>query len=137
MRSLIVLLSLLLIVLAGSSQAQDLKPFQLYLTTGGQRALSDGEFELTGTLEPAYRITDRISAGLRFQAAWFNRNFVATVQEISSFETISETGTETELTFGTSFTFYGKYYFTNTSFRPYAGMGFGILRISVGRWKSL
>ena len=114
MRFLILLLFLQLIVLVRSSHAQDLKPFYLYLTAGSQRALSDGDLGFTITFEPAYRITDRISVGLRVQTGAFTRS-IATASK-----------TEPEVSVGSSYTLNGKYYFTDTSFRPYAGMGLGV-----------
>ena len=108
----------LLIVFVGSSQAQDFEPFQLYLTSGPQRALSYGDVGGTFTVEPAHRLDDNISMGLRIQGGFFSRIVEATIQDRTySFVQVANT-----FSWGVS----AKYYFTNTSFRPYVGLGAGL-----------
>ena len=117
MKSLLTLLALLT-VLAGSPQAQDFKPFQLYLATGAQLLLSDRDVEFAITLEPAYRINDNISVGLRLQVGGLSRTVEVNVDGTPySWADHSQC---------ISLTLNGKYYFTNTSFRPYAGFGLGL-----------
>ena len=117
MRSLLTLLALLT-VLAGSPQAQDFKPFQLYLAAGYQLPSSYWEEGLAIALEPAYRIDDNISVGLRLQAGDFYRVLEGDLD-----------GTPyswVDYSRCISLTLNGKYYFTDTSFRPYAGFGLGL-----------
>ena len=117
MRFLLTLLSLLT-VLAGSPQAQDFKPFQLYMAAGYQLPLPYWGTEPAITLEPAYRIDDNISVGLRLQVGSFSRVVEGDLDGTPySWVNTSES---------TSLTLNMKYYFTNTSFRPYAGFGLGL-----------
>ena len=123
MRSLLTFLALLT-VLAGSPQAQNLKPFQLYLAVGPSLALShpidDSECGCGGFIsaELAYRISDIISVGMRLQYGALDR----TVKEnIQGNKLWSRDGAIVG-----SLTYYGKYYFSNASFRPYGGFGAGV-----------
>ena len=123
MRSLFTSLALLT-VLVGSSQAQNLKPFHLYLAVGPSLALShpidDSECGcgIVLSAELAYRISDIISVGARLQFGALNRTVKRNIQGDKflsrDFATVS------------SLTYYGKYYFSNASFRPYGGFGTGV-----------
>lgn len=70
-----------------------------------------------GYLEPRYNLSDRISAGVRFEAV-----------AIASDEGAIVNGDVVEINVSgvTSFLFTGDYYFTDTYVRPFAGVGLGI-----------
>ena len=125
MRSLLTFLALLT-VLAGSPQAQDFKPFQLYLAAGPSLALSHptgrsdcgcgGVF----SAELAYRISDIISVGARLQLGEIKRTVKDNIQGTKLWSQ------DIVFTIVYSLTYYGKYYFSNASFRPYGGFGTGV-----------
>jgi outer membrane protein W len=97
-----------------SAQAQDFKPFQLYLGLGYAMP-SNGGGGILVNLEPAYRINDKIAAGFRIESAAMAR--VVGEQEAK----IAGVG---------SYTVNGKYYLSNNNFRPYAGVGLGLYSLA-------
>ena len=126
MRSLLTFLALLT-VLAGSPQAQDFKPFQLYLAVGPSLALShpigDSDCGCGGffsAAELAYRISDIISVGVRLQYGGTHRTILKNIQGNKLWSQ------DDAFAFVGSLTYYGKYYFSNASFRPYGGFGTGV-----------
>ncbi|MGJ3234588.1 hypothetical protein [Marivirga sp.] len=108
---------LLLIALMAVSinfvNAQDYKPFQLYSGIG--YAIPSGGGGILFDIEPAYRINDDISVGLRWE--------VAAMARIVGDQEASLSGTS-------SYTLNGKYYLGNSSFRPYVGAGLGAFSLA-------
>lgn len=97
-----------------SGQAQDYKPFQLYLGLG-YAVPSGGGGGVLIDLEPSYRINDQIAVGIRFESAAMASD-LGSIDPNSSVD-VSAVG---------SYTVNGRYYFGDSNFRPYAGAGFGI-----------
>lgn len=117
-------LLLLITVAAISVQAQDYKPVKVgiglgYASPGGSGAKGGVLFYL----EPAYRVNDKIAVGLRLESAVMARGV-----DISG--TSASTAVELDVTANGSYTVNGQYYFSNNSFRPFAGLGFGIYTIA-------
>ena len=72
-------------------------------------------------MEPAYRVTDRISVGLRLQGGAFLRSITLDEDQVTDFSRCL------------SYTLNAKYYLaTSSSFRPYVGMGLGIYSFAKG-----
>ena len=111
----------LLTVLVISSRAQNLKPFHLYLNLGRQFALSHPEYGLSVSFEPAYRINDIVSVGLRLHVGPLYRTIEGKVEGVAFLSG--------QIFSSVSSSLYGKYYFTRTSFRPYIGFGVGIFSL--------
>jgi hypothetical protein len=102
-----------LVFAANLAQAQEFKPFQLYLGVG--YTVPEGGGGVLFDFEPAYRISDEIAAGFRFESAAMARVVGDTEASISGVG---------------SYTLNGKYYLSNGSFRPYAGLGFGLYSLA-------
>lgn len=109
------LFSLLLITITTFSYAQrkKFKPFQLY-TGMGASIPNGGGGGILFDVEPAYRIMDEISVGLRLESAIMAR---VVGDEVTGATALA------------SYTLNGKYYFTNGTFRPYVGIGMGLYRL--------
>ena len=105
----IILLSVLTLFV-WSANAQDFKPFQLYLGLGYAMP-ADGGGGILVNIEPSYRINDQIAAGLRIESA-------------AMAKIVGES--EAKLAGVGSYTVNGKYYLSNNSFRPYVGVGLGL-----------
>lgn len=98
----------------GAANAQDFKPFQLYLGLG-YAVPADGGGGVLIDFEPAYRVNDQIAVGLRLESA-------AMAKVIGDSEaSVSGVG---------SYTVNGKYYFSNNNFRPYVGVGLGLYTLA-------
>jgi len=102
------LLLALMAISINFANAQDYKPFQLYSGVG--YAIPQGGGGFLFDIEPAYRINDQISVGLRWE--------VAAMARVVGNEEASISGTS-------SYTLNGKYYLGNSNFRPYVGAGIG------------
>jgi outer membrane protein W len=118
------LLSLIVLILtvAITSHAQEFKKFKVGI--GGGYASPSGSGSKGGILfylEPAYRITDAIQVGLRMESAIVARGF-------SSSSTLGDG--DLELKAIGSYTLNGQYYFSNNTFRPFVGAGFGIYSLA-------
>lgn len=107
------LLIALLAVSINFVNAQDYKPFQLYIGVG--YTVPQGGGGVLFDVEPAYRINDQIAVGLRWESAAMAR--VVGEQEAS----ISGTS---------SYTVNGKYYLGDSNFRPYVGAGLGAFSLA-------
>ena len=93
--------------------AQDFKPFQLYLGLGYAMP-SDGGGGILFDIEPAYRINDALAVGLRLESAAMAKSV----------------GTEDGKISGVgSYTVNGKYYLSDNNFRPYVGAGLGLFAL--------
>ncbi len=109
-----VLLLALVAISTNFANAQDYKPFQLYLGCG-INFTEDGGGAIYG-IEPAYRLNDQISIGFKWELGHFVR--VSRNEEIS-------------FTFASSYTLNSKYYFfSEGKFRLYAGAGIGAFKSS-------
>ena len=100
-----------------TANAQDFKPVKVGLGLG--YASPAGEGSKVGVLiylEPAYRIKDEILVGLRIESALMGRS----VDGVDSDVSISANG---------SYSLFGQYYFSNSNFRPFAGLGFGLFSL--------
>ncbi len=107
-----------------TANAQDYKNFRVGLGLG--YASPGGEGAKGGVLlylEPSYRVNDQIAVGLRLETAAMARGVA-----------FSGTGTtatsDAEVSANASYTINGQYYFSNGTFRPFAGLGFGIYSLA-------
>jgi hypothetical protein len=107
------LLIVVLFVAVSAAKAQEFKPFQLYVGVG--YAIPEGGGGVLFGIEPAYRLSDAISVGLRWEVAAMAKVVNDTDGQVSG---------------NGSWTVNGKYYFSNGKFRPYAGVGLGIYTIA-------
>ncbi len=94
--------------------AQDFKPFQLYLGLG-YAIPADGGGGILIDLEPAYRINDALAVGLRLESAAMAKTVGTTEASIAGVG---------------SYTVNGKYYLSNNTFRPYVGAGLGLYNLA-------
>jgi len=106
-------MAFILTVAAGSSFGQDFKKFKVGIGIG-YGLPSEGSGGVLIYLEPAYRVMDQLSIGLRIESAAFLDKPISG----TSFTTGA---------FGVgSYTVNGQYYFSNNTFRPFVGAGFGM-----------
>lgn len=104
--------------------AQDYKPFRVGLGLG--YASPGGEGAKGGVLlylEPSYRVNDAIAVGLRLESAVVAKGVSVTGGGTSI-------STDAEVKANASYTVNGQYYFSNNSFRPFAGLGLGIYSLA-------
>ncbi|MEO1051409.1 MAG: outer membrane beta-barrel protein [Bacteroidota bacterium] len=107
------------LVVATTSQAQEYRPFKVGLGFG--YASPAGEGSRGGVLlylEPAYRVSDQISVGLRLESAIMGRAIG------------NEDGADIDLSGNGSYTVNGQYYLGNGTFRPLVGLGLGIYSLA-------
>ena len=102
--------------------AQDYKKFKVLLAPG--YALPGGDNATGGvlfTLEPAYRIKDNLSVGLRMETAVVIAGGLAAAP-----------GASVSASALVSYTLNGQYYFGkgDSKFRPFAGAGFGMFTVA-------
>ncbi len=122
--------SLLLFVCLAFSvavQAQEFKKFKV--AVGGGYASPAGKGAKGGVLfyiEPAYRIQDNISVGLRMEQALVVRGFSEDVPS----------GIDLNIAGIGSYTLNGQYYFNNNNFRPFVGAGFGLYSLAAVKYDS-
>jgi hypothetical protein len=104
-------------------RAQEYRPFRVSI--GGGYAAASGYLSggIFGTLEPAYRISDRITLGLRGEIAAIARG---------DYEGLS---VDVDLSRINSLTANGIYYFESVFVRPFAGFGVGEYRLSSVEYK--
>lgn len=96
--------------------AQEYKKFKVGIGLG--YAMASGEGSSGGVLfavEPAYRIQDNFSVGLRMEAAVITRGYSESIGSAS----LGVAGIS-------SYTLNGQYYFGSSSFRPFLGAGLGM-----------
>src|SRR5258708_5931271 len=100
--------------------AQDYKKFKVGLGLGYAGASGNGASGgAIFTLEPAYRLQDNLSIGLRLESALITRGYSETVTS-ASFD-VAAIG---------SYTVNGQYYFGSGDFRPFAGLGLGLFSLA-------
>ncbi|MDR2562963.1 MAG: hypothetical protein LBC98_03370, partial [Prevotellaceae bacterium] len=98
---------------AVSAQAQDFKPFRVDGGVGYGIPLSDGmDGGVLLYLEPKYAVTDKISAGLRWEG--------------SLFAAATEGDMKASVQLNSAIMATGDYYFNSNKFRPFAGLGLGL-----------
>ncbi len=115
-------LFLLCSTLVTVTQAQEYRKFKVgfglgYATSGG----SGSSGGVLVTFEPAYRISDQLSIGLRLETAALTRGF--------SSSTFSSGGTVGVAAVG-SYTVNGQYYLGSGKFRPFVGAGLGLFSLA-------
>jgi hypothetical protein len=100
-------LSILFLLLGCSiATAQDFKKIRVGISGGW--GLKEGANLYTMTLEPSYRISEKISVGIRFEGANGGSPFLGASHSYLG-----------------SYGLNGQYYFSNKDLRPFAGMGLG------------
>jgi outer membrane protein W len=110
----------LVAITAFAAKAQEFKKFKVGLGAG--YAMTSGEGAKAGVLlylEPAYRVQDQILVGLRLEGAAVVRGYAESV----------ETGS-VSASFSGSQALFGQYYFSNSTFRPFVGVGLGLNKVS-------
>lgn len=107
--------------LHAQSDEREFKPFKVDVSVGG--AIPEGSGSKGGgifVIEPKYAIVDQFCVGLRIETAVMARAFKNSDGTYSSAD-VSASG---------SYLATGDYYFTNTSFRPFAGGGLGVYSLA-------
>ncbi len=101
--------------------AQDYKKFKVGVALGYAGATGYGSSGgAIFTLEPAYRLQDNFSVGLRLESALITRGYSQ-----------SFTGTaDINVAAIGSYTANGQYYFGSGAFRPFAGLGLGLFSMA-------
>lgn len=119
MKKVLVVLSLVLLV-AFNSNAQDYKKFKVGLGLGyGAASGSGSKGGLIFTIEPAYRLSDNFSLGLRMESALLTRGYSQSISG-GSFD-VAAIG---------SYTLNGQYYLSKGGFRPFIGAGLGVYSLA-------
>ncbi|MBL7851694.1 MAG: hypothetical protein JNN04_12390 [Cyclobacteriaceae bacterium] len=112
----IILLAVVVLVFS-AADAQDYKKFKVGIGLG-YGVPNEGSGGVLLYLEPMYRITDQIAAGLRIESAAFLGKPISGTPYTTS-------------AFGVgSYTLNGQYYFSNNTFRPFVGAGFGMFTLA-------
>lgn len=102
--------------------AQDYKPFKVGVGLGYAMASGDGSGGgILFSLEPAYRLQDNLSIGLRMESALITRGFSVP---------ISSAGASVSVAGISSYTLTGQYYFGASDFRPFLGAGLGMYSLA-------
>lgn len=117
-------LLLLFVAAAFATQAQEYKPVKVGLGLGYASPSGTGaKGGVLFYLEPAYRVNDMIAVGLRLESAVMARGY-----EISG--TTTSSSVDLDVSAAGSYTVNGQYYFSNNTFRPFAGLGLGIYSLA-------
>ncbi|HTH55476.1 MAG TPA: hypothetical protein VL728_05480 [Cyclobacteriaceae bacterium] len=110
----------LTLALSQFTHAQDYKKFKAGVGVGYAAASGFGSAGgMLITIEPAYRVHDDFSVGLRLEGAGIIRG---TSVDVTSFGS----NFAPDRTVISSYTINGQYYFGTPEFRPFLGAGFGI-----------
>lgn len=119
MKKFVYLLALAMLM-STFTNAQEYKKFKVGVGLGYAMASGSGSSGgVLFTLEPAYRLQDNLSIGLRMESAIIVRGF----SQSSSSASIDAAAVG-------SYTLNGQYYFGSTSFRPFVGAGFGLYSLA-------
>ena len=125
----IILLSCVLIA-SVTAFSQDFKPFRVGLGAGFASPQGDGaKGGVLLYLEPSYRVSDAIAIGLKAKIAVMARGASVTVGN-------TVTSAEGSVSGAGSYTLNGQYYFSNNTFRPFVGAGFGIYSLASASFSS-
>ncbi|HEY4149562.1 MAG TPA: hypothetical protein VGM41_11560 [Chitinophagaceae bacterium] len=103
------------------SQAQTFNPFKVDLAVGA--AIPNGSGAKGGvllSLEPKYAVISRLSVGLRIEAAIMARGYVSGDGSSAS----------ASVSAAASYIATSDYYYTNSFFRPFSGVGLGLYRFA-------
>jgi outer membrane protein X len=109
------------------SHAQTFNPFKVDLAAGG--AIPSGSGAKGGvlfSLEPKYAVISRLSVGLRIEAAIMARGYVSNDGSTAS----------ASVSAAASYIATSDYYYTNSSFRPFSGLGLGLYRFASASFES-
>ncbi|HNP07844.1 MAG TPA: outer membrane beta-barrel protein [Cyclobacteriaceae bacterium] len=107
-----------------TANAQEYKPVKVGLGLGYASPGGDGaKGGVLLYLEPAYRVNDALAIGLRLETAIMVRGatFTSGGTSVSS---------DAEAKANASYTVNGQYYFSNNTFRPFAGIGLGMYSLA-------
>lgn len=121
MKKLLIAVFSIGIALHSHAQETTFKPFKVDLALG--YAIPSGSGAKGGiiiAMEPKYALNDNIAVGLRLEGALMVR---------ASIDASGE-AVEGEAKYNGSYLLTGDYYFTTTTFRPFAGIGAGLYRIA-------
>jgi len=105
------------LVLMQAGMAQEFNKFKVGFGLGITLSGSNGYGSVPGgifTIEPAYRLTDDLAIGLRYENA-LNGNILFDEYPTSI----------------NSYTINGQYYLSRSKFRPFVGLGGGLYRVAV------
>jgi outer membrane protein W len=106
-----IIFSLICVTMAS---AQEFKKFKVGIGFGYASASGSGASGgVLAYLEPGYRVNDKIIVNLRMETAVITRG------------TSDNTGASFDVAAIGSYTVNGQYYFSNNTFRPFAGLGLG------------
>ena len=115
-KTLLFIISLFAITTAVQAQSTMYKPVKVDVALGYGFGNAKG---IVFAIEPKYNIQDQIAVGLRMEGAILGNIEAET----------DASGTNTDATIDlsaiSSYLLTGEYYFSNSSFRPLAGLGFG------------
>lgn len=100
-----------------ASEAQDYKKFKVGIGVG-YGVPNEGSGGVILYLEPMYRISDQLAAGLRIESAAFLGKPISGTPYTTSAYGVG------------SYTLNGQYYFSNNNFRPFVGAGFGMYTLA-------
>lgn len=118
------LVLLVMVAATTSVSAQEFKKFRVGLGLGFGSGSGNGSGGgVLVALEPGYRVSDQILVNLRLESALIGRGYSNTVPSTGSID-ITSIG---------SYTLNSQYYFSNGTFRPFAGIGLGLY--SLGKVK--
>ncbi len=107
-----------------TASAQEYKPVKVGLGLGYASPGGDGaKGGVLLYLEPAYRVNDALAIGLRLESAIIARGVTVTSGSTS-------VSSDAEVKANASYTVNGQYYFSNNTFRPFAGVGLGIYSLA-------
>lgn len=106
-------------VMTLAAHAQEFKKFKVGVGVGYAMASGKGaKGGVIATVEPAYRISDIIQVGLRWESA-------AIVRGASE-----DVGMDLDVAAIGSYSLNGQYYFGNEGFRPFVGAGLGLFSLA-------
>jgi hypothetical protein len=117
----ILLAGLTVLSIATSLHAQNYKPFRVDIMSGWAIPQGDGaKGGVAFSFEPRYSIIDKLSVGLRLEAAITARGWVASDGSSASAD-VSASG---------SYLATSDYYYSNRFFRPFSGVGTGVYSLA-------
>jgi len=117
----LLLAGLTVLCLSSIANAQNFKPFRVDIMSGWAIPQGDGaKGGVAFSLEPRYSIIDKLSVGLRLEAAITARGWVAS-DGSSARADVAASG---------SYLATSDYYYSNRFFRPFSGVGTGIYSLA-------
>ncbi|HEX9399747.1 MAG TPA: hypothetical protein VF912_06515 [Anaeromyxobacter sp.] len=126
---LLAMLALLAAAPAARAQALNYQPVRVDLTVYGAYAAADATSWGFGVaLEPKFNVTDRLAAGMRFEAAGFVTQEVTVAGAGAGQTTNVSQGARAVTTILAK----AEYYLSDSAARPFVGLGLGLYRIGAG-----